>query len=47
MTGDGKGPVGEPVEPGGARVVAVAAGFVVVAEAGGDSQDAGFLRASS
>jgi hypothetical protein len=74
MTGDGKGPAGEPAGPGGARVVAVAArlsrsavgagdgrgdqgdvgvvegaqdtgevdGNVVVAEAGGDSQDAGF-----
>src|SRR6266702_7505388 len=74
MTGDGKGPAGEPAGPGGARVVAMAArlsrsavgagdgrgdqadvgvvegaqdagevdGDVVVAEAGCDSQDAGF-----
>src|SRR5271165_7413539 len=74
MTGDGKGPAGEPAGPGGARVVAAAArlswsavgagdgggdqgdvgvvevaqdagevdGDVVVAEAGGDSEDGGF-----
>jgi len=50
MTGDGKGPAGEPAGPCGARVVAVVAGLswsaVRAGDGGGDQGDVGVVEAA-